>query len=225
MGIGRRRFVKLMGIALAGLTIDPLQAVAVNSNYYVNKKFGFMLIKPEGWDFVSIKDFGKLKADQLLSDEFEPNKDEVWQELGDPTLVIAKYGLDRPEYKDKFSPAITIFINHKDDIKEMYEDEDINGDFESIAGMIVYGSSRLFKDYRTIRELESFELSKCNGFDSLWTFTFESLEYKKAWECQTWSIMVEKGDYIYAFNMIDSAEAGEVEEKTFKEFVESIKII
>ena len=118
MGIGKRKFFEYFSAALVGLTIHPLKAIAINSDNYVNKKFGIMLTKPPNWDFVSIKDFGKLKKDQLLSDEFEPNKGEVWEELGDPILVIAKYGLDKPEHNDKFSPAITVFINHKNDIVE-----------------------------------------------------------------------------------------------------------
>ena len=224
MGIGRLKFLEYISAALVGLTIDPYKVIAINRDNYVNKKFGILLTKPKNWYFVSIKDFGKLKKDQLLSDEFEPNKGDVWEDLGDPILVIAKYGLDRPEFNDKFSPAITVFINHKNDIIELYEDEYINGDFEKIVGMIAYGSERLFKDYTTIRNISPYHLSKCNGFDSEWTWTFESIENKKSWHCKTWSIVIEKGDYIYSFNMIDSEEAGEVEEKNFKEFVRRIKI-
>ena len=175
-----------MSAALVGLTINPLKAIAINSDNYVNKKFGIILTKPKNWDFVSIKDFGKLKKDQILSDDFEPNKDDVWQELGDPILVIAKYGLDKPEFKDKFSPAITVFINHKSEIIDLYEDEYINGDFEKIVDMIAFGSEKLFKDYTTIKNISPYELSKCNGFDSEWTWRFESIEHKKSWQCMTW---------------------------------------
>ena len=37
-----REFLKLASIALAGLAIDPLKAVAVNNNLYVNKKLGII---------------------------------------------------------------------------------------------------------------------------------------------------------------------------------------
>ena len=225
MGIGRRNFLKYLSIAMVGFKINPLQAIAINSDYYINKQFGFLLTKPKGWDFVSVKDFGKLKTDQTLAEEFEANKDEVWEELGDPVLVIAKYGLDKPEYNDKFSSAITVFINHKNDIIELYEDEDINGDFEKIVGMIAFGSERLFKDYKTTKNITPYVLSDCSGFESVWTCTFESSEHQKSWHCQTWTIIIEKGDYIYSFNMIDSEQAGEIEEKIFKEFVSAIKII
>ena len=224
MGIGRRKFFEYISAALVGLTIHPLKAIAINSDNYVNKKFGILLTKPSNWDFVSIKNFGKLKKDQLLSDEFEPNKGEVWEELGDPILVIAKYGLDKPEHNDKFSPAITVFISNKNDILEFCKDEDIEADFEEIVRMVDDGSERIFKDYTTLRESTPYNLSETKGFDSEWTWTFESIEHKKSFRCKTWTIIVEKGDFIYSFNMIDSEEAGEVEEKNFKEFVKTIRI-
>ena len=224
MGIGRKKFLEFMSAALVGLTINPLKIIAINSDNYVNKKFGIILTKPKNWDFVSIKDFGKLKKDQLLSDEFEPNKEDVWEELGDPVLVIAKYGLDKPKFKDNFSPAITVFINHKSEVIELYEDRNVNGDFEEIVGMIAFGSKKLFKDYTTIKAISPYELSECNGFESEWTFTFESIEHKRSWECKTWSIIIEKGEYIYSFNMIDSEQAVEIEKQNFQEFVKSIRI-
>ena len=227
MGIGRRKFLQFLSISLAGLVIDPLKAVAINSDYYVNKKFGFLLTKPKGWDFVSVKDFGKLQVDQVLSDEFEPNKNEVWQEIGDPVLVITKYGLDIPEFNDKFSPTITVFISHKKDVLDE-DDEDYDeyvDDFEKIVGMVDYGTSKLFKDYKSIKNITPYSLSNCNGFESIWTWTFESIEHQKSYLCKTWSILIEKGDYFYSFNMIDSQEANEIETAVFETFVKSIKVI
>jgi hypothetical protein len=225
MGLGRRKFLEYMGIALTGITIDPLQSVAINEDHYVNKKFGILLTKPKGWEFVSVTDFGKLRADQMLSDAYEPNKEEVWKELGDPVLVIAKHGLNKPGYDDKFSPAITIFINHKSEVLDEEDDEDGITDFEQIVGMIVYGSSMIFKDYEQVRYQTPYTLSSCRAYDGEWTFTFESIEHQKAYHCRAWSIIVEKNDLIYSFNMIDSDEAGENEQDTFRKFVETIKIL
>ena len=47
MGIGRREFLRLTSIALVGLATDPLKAVAVNDNVYVNKKLGILFHKPQ----------------------------------------------------------------------------------------------------------------------------------------------------------------------------------
>jgi hypothetical protein len=46
MGIGRREFLRLTSISLAGLATDPLKAVATNNNIYVNKKLGILFEKP-----------------------------------------------------------------------------------------------------------------------------------------------------------------------------------
>ena len=47
MGIGRRQFIELSSLALAGLTVDPLNAVAINDTVYVNKKLGILFHKPK----------------------------------------------------------------------------------------------------------------------------------------------------------------------------------
>ena len=59
MGIGRREFLRLTGIALIGTAFDPLKAVVINDNAYVNKKLGILFYKPNNWGFIAVKDFGK----------------------------------------------------------------------------------------------------------------------------------------------------------------------
>ena len=57
MGIGRREFLRLTSIALVGLATDPLKAVAVNDNVYVNKKLGILFHKPTTRISLNIKEF------------------------------------------------------------------------------------------------------------------------------------------------------------------------
>jgi hypothetical protein len=54
LGIGRREFLRLTGLAIAGLVVNPLQAVITSNNVYVNKKLGILFQKPESWGFVNI---------------------------------------------------------------------------------------------------------------------------------------------------------------------------
>lgn len=61
MGLGRRKFLEYLSIAVAGVTLDPFKAVAVTNDVYINNKFGFVLTKPENWDFIAVKEFGRLK--------------------------------------------------------------------------------------------------------------------------------------------------------------------
>jgi hypothetical protein len=107
---------------------------------------------------------------------------------------------------------------------ELYEDEDIKGNFEKI---VLYGSiwfQQSIQKLHNNKKYCSLQIVKCKGFNSKWTWTFESLEHQKTFLCKTWSIMVEKSDYIYAFNMIDSEQACESEVQTFEDFVNTIKI-
>ncbi len=51
---------------MTGLIFDPLKAVAVNDNAYVNKKLGILFYKPQDWGFIAVKDFVELlKSEQI----------------------------------------------------------------------------------------------------------------------------------------------------------------
>lgn len=102
MGIGRREFMRLTSIALAGLAIDPLKAVAINDNIYVNRKLGILFEKPSGWGFVSVKDFGQIKSEQIIGQALNQTAEEIWEDLGDPVCIATKYHQDKPEYKGVF---------------------------------------------------------------------------------------------------------------------------
>jgi hypothetical protein len=90
MGLGRREFLRLTSLALAGLTVNPLQAVVTTDNVYINKKLGILFHKPPSWGFVNVKDFGKLKDAQILANGWDENKDKVWANLGDPICIATK---------------------------------------------------------------------------------------------------------------------------------------
>ncbi|SFT11063.1 hypothetical protein SAMN04487906_2959 [Zhouia amylolytica] len=81
MGIGRRQFFKLSSLALAGLAVDPLNAVAINDNVYVNKKLGILFHKPKNWGFIAVKDFGKIKSEQIIGEGLEDSQEEILEEL------------------------------------------------------------------------------------------------------------------------------------------------
>ena len=83
MGIGRGEFIRLTGLALAGLAVDPLQSVITYNDTYINKRFGILFEKPSTWGFIEVKRFEKLKAEQILADDMNEIKEEVWEDLGD----------------------------------------------------------------------------------------------------------------------------------------------
>lgn len=219
MGLGRREFIKLVGLALAGTTVDPLKAIAFNQNYYVNKKFGLILEKPDGWNFISYKDFGKLKEVQLLADDFEPFKDEVWETLTDPVLTIAKYGLNDERYKCKFSPAINIWINHKTEIEE-----DQYGSFKEIAHESFIGIQQIIKDLEVIQDVTPAVISNSEAYETKSKWLYVNTECNISMRCDMWSFLVDHGDHYYGINMIDSQENQEIETENFQKFIKTVKL-
>jgi hypothetical protein len=219
MGLGRREFTKLIGLALAGVVTNPLDAIAFNRNYYVNKKFGLILEKPDNWDFISHKDFGKLKEVQLLSEDYEPIKAEVWEDLTDPILVIAKYGLNDEKYKCKFSPAINIWVNHKSEIES-----DRYNSFKEIAEDSFLGIQQVFKNFEVVQGVTRTELSSCEAYETKSTLLYVNTECNISVTCHMWSFLVDHGDHYYGINMIDSHHVQEIETDAFQKFVRTIKL-
>src|SRR5687768_16055905 len=119
MGIGRREFINLVSLALGGFAIDPLQAVVTTNNAYINKKLGILFHKPASWGFVNVKDFGRLKDEQILGNGWDELKAEVWEDLGEPICIVTKYYQNRPEHKGMFSPTITLNITPKSELEDL----------------------------------------------------------------------------------------------------------
>ncbi len=146
MGLVTSHFLKLAGLALAGLSIDPLQAVVTHNNLYLNRQLGLMFDKPEGWGFIKVKEFDKLKNEQILGNGFEEIKDQVWEEIGSPVIVVTKYFEDKPELKGVFSPTITMNITPKEELEEY----NITS-FEETIVPSAYGASMLLNDFEVIK--------------------------------------------------------------------------
>ncbi|HMQ08871.1 MAG TPA: hypothetical protein PKC30_16340 [Saprospiraceae bacterium] len=130
---------------MAGLTVDPLKAVAINNSIYVNKKLGLLFEKPNDWGFIAVKDFGKIKSEQVIGMGLEETADEIWEELGDPICIATKYNQDKPEYKSVFSPTITLNITPKQEFEYLGHIT-----FGDLIEMSEYGVSQLLKDFKVV---------------------------------------------------------------------------
>ena len=156
MGIGRRNFLKLIGLALTSLAVDPLQTVITNDHLYINKKLGILFYKPKNWGFLNVKDFGKLKNEQILGNGWDEEKEDVWEEIDEPICLTTKYYKDVPENKGKFSPTITLNITHKSELEELdYEN------FEELMNLSQFGVSNLLTDFRVLKRYEPYDISGC----------------------------------------------------------------
>lgn len=218
MGLGRREFIRLAGLALAGLVVDPLKAVAVNKNYYVNKKFGIILEKPDNWEFLAVKDFGKLFDEQILSNDYFV-KEEILEDLGEPAFLITKYWQDTPETKGKFSPTISAYINHKSELG--YEPKS----FEEVIELSGYGTGMILKDFERKELVGPISISGCKAYISKATYLFEHIDLKNPVKTNLKVVMIEHNDHYYYLNMHDSEQVNENAQKEFEECIKTIKLI
>lgn len=220
MGLGRRIFLKLSGLALAGIAIDPLQAVITHGNLYLNRHLGLMFQKPSEWGFIRVKNFERLKNNQILGNGFEEIKDEVWEELGSPIIVITKYFEDKPEHKGDFSLTITLNITPKEGIEE-YGIES----FDELIELSLIGTSRLLKEFELVKHYPPYIISGCLFYESDATYTFEHIEMNAPVKVELKALRAEHNGLYYDFSMHQSTEQNQKASLEFKQFMDSIRLI
>jgi len=220
MGIGRREFLRLTGIALTGLAIDPLQAVVTNDNLYINRKLGILFHKPSSWGFLAVKDFGKLKDKQIIGQGLDKSKDEIWEELGAPICIVTKFYRDEPEYKGIFSPTITLNITPKEELDYLgYET------FDELIGMSEFGVSKLLKDFKVIKRHEPYLISNCRFFEYDAEYLFEHVEMDGPLRVELKVLKAEHNGFYYDFNCHQSKIQNQIADKEFEDFKKTIKLI
>ena len=220
MGIGRREFLRLTSIALTGLAIDPLKAVAINDNIYINKKLGILFEKPKDWGFIAVKDFGKIKSEQIIGHGLEETADEIWEELGDPVCIATKYYQDKPEYKGVFSPTITLNITPKHELEYLgYET------FEELMEMSDVGVSRLLKDFKVVKYYDPIILNNVKFYESDAEYYFEHIEIDEPLKVELKVLKAEHNGFYYDFNCHQSKTQNQVADKEFEDFKWTIKLI
>jgi hypothetical protein len=220
MGIGRREFLRLTSIALAGLAIDPLKAVAVNDNVYVNKKLGILFEKPNDWGFVSIADFGKMKRDQIIGVGLEESAEEIWEELGDPICVATKYYQDLPEYKGVFSPTIMLHITPKQVMEEIG-----CKDFEESLELSEVGTAMILKDFMVVKRYDPIWLSGCKFYEHDAEYLFEHVDINEPLKVELKVLKAEHNGFYYDFNCHQSKAQNQIADREFERFKSTIRLI
>jgi hypothetical protein len=221
MGIGRREFLRLASLALAGLLIDPLKAIAVNENVYVNKKLGILFHIPQDWGFIAVKDFGKLKSEQIIGEGLDESADEIWEELNDPICVATKYSQDKPEYKDVFSPTITLSVNPIEELED--------SGYETLEELMEMSGHRriseLLKELKVVKKYEPFFISNCKFFELDAEYLFEHIDISEPLKVELKVLATEHNGFCYFFNCHQSKTQNQCANKEFENFRETIKLI
>jgi len=220
MGIGRKQFMKLSSLALVGLTVDPLNAVAINENVYVNKKLGILFHKPKNWGFIAVKDFGRIKSEQIIGEELEDSQEEIWEELGEPICIATKYYEDKPEFKGIFSPTITLNITPKEELENLGRET-----FEESMEMSEFGASMILKDFKVIKKYEPYFVSNCKFYEYDAEYLFEHIEINEPLKVELKVLKTQHNGFYYDFNCHQSKAQNQLAKIEFEEFKKSIKLI
>jgi len=220
MGIGRLEFLRLTSIALAGLVLDPLKAVAVNENVYVNKKLGILFYKPQDWGFVEVKDFGKIKGEQIIGEGLDLTAEEIWEELGDPVCIATKYYQDKPENKGLFSPTITLNITPKEELADLGHET-----FEELIEMSAHGVSLVLKDYRVTKSAVPVIINNTFFYQCEAEYMFEHIELDEPLLVELMVLKAEHNGFYYDFNCHQSKSQKQSADKEFEEFKSTIRLI
>ena len=220
MGIGRREFLKLVGLALTGLVADPLNAVAINDNAYVNKKLGILFQKPQGWGFIAVKDFGKLKEGQIIGEGLDQSKEEIWEELGDPICIATKYWQDKKEYKGVLSPTMTLNITPREELDDLRDKS-----FEELMELSKLGTAKILKEYKVIKKYEPYLLSNCRFFEYDAEYLFEHIDLREPLKVELKVLKAEHNGLCYDFNCHQSKDQNQCADREFEHFKTTITLI
>ncbi len=220
MGIGRKQFNILSNLALAGMANDPLDAVVIHDNVYVNKKLGILFYKPKNWGFIAVKDFGKIKSEQVIGEGLEDSQEEIWAELGAPICIATKYYEDKPEYKGVFSPTITLNITPKDELEHLGHET-----FEELIGMSAFGTSNILKEFEVTKKYEPYFISNCKFYEYDAQYLFEHFELNEPLKVELKILKTEHDGFYYDFNCHQSKAQNQLAKIEFEEFKKSIKLM
>jgi hypothetical protein len=187
----------------------------------LNKKLGIIFSKPDGWGFVKIRDFGRIKNEQVLGNGWEDVKEEVWEEIGEPICIATKYYQNSPKYKGVFSPTITLNVSHKSELADIEYSS-----FEELMELSKNGISEILQGFKVCREYEPKEISGCKFFEYDAEYFFEHVEIKKPLKVELKVLKVEHNDFYYDFNCHQSKEQNQIiSSEDFDNFKKSIKLI
>ncbi len=220
MGIGRRAFLKYASLAVAGLAVDPLQAVVTNENVYLNRKMGILFEKPPAWGFIKVKDFGKLKSEQIIGKGWTDSVEETWEEIGDPLCIATKYYEQLPEHKGILSPTITLNVSHKSEYEGFG-----TMTLEEIIDVSAYGTSLLLKDFKILKRYDLQMISGCKFYEFDAEYMFEHIDIPEPLKVELKVLKAEHNDFFYDFNCHQSSAQNQTAEKEFLAFKQSIKLI
>jgi hypothetical protein len=209
VGIGRRKFLKLFGAVIATAATNPLQAVIINDDLYINRTLGLAYKKPLGWHFLSLESFADIKEKQQLLDS---DTTEILKTGDDPIAIMSQY----PESLGiTFSPSITIYIENF----ELLDGENL----QQLVSTLSETYSKALVDYQFIESPKAILVSACEAAEYVSTFIHQQ-ESKEAL-CRHRSIVIVRDSQMYTVNVFDYPELGRTIDEEYLEFKDVFKLV
>jgi hypothetical protein len=207
MGVTRREFLKMAAAAAAATAANPLQAILIDDDRYINQRLGLSFAKPNGWHYESLKSFKELRNEYSVATHNEVLKEEMngWNM---PIVTIAKFPLN-----EKIGPSIVVYVEHN----ELEEGESLL----SVMPMIQDCSSTLFKNYSRVGNYRAGKLSNCETVEYLSEFIYERKIFKPL-EVRNRSLCSVRDPVMYTIHMMDMPSRQIDAQAEFDEFIRSI---
>lgn len=179
-----------------------------------------MFHKPTGWGYIHVKDFGKLKDEQILGNGMDEHKEAVYEEQEDPICLITKYHEDLPEYDGLFSPTITVHVSHLNEFELL-----VYGGFEGLMEATKLRAAELLTDFKVVKEYEPYTIEGSEFYEYDATYLFEHTDLNEPLPVELKVLKARQGDLFYDFNCHQSIAAEQVAKTEFQKFKGSIKLI
>lgn len=208
MGIGRRQFLKMFGATIATAAANPLQAVVLSENLYINRALGIAFRKPAGWFFMSIKEFSHLKNGQVLKD------DELSDQLRgaeDPLVVMTKIN----PLEKSIGPAITVYVEPF----EYEEGETLIGFLPGLEATY----QKVLPEYKQIGDPLEKYISNCESVEYYSEFLYEHESFKV--KARNRCLITIREPQIYTVNMFDYPSSDYIAQKEYDEFLSSLHYV
>lgn len=205
MGIGRRDFLKVFGATIAAYAAGPLEPVVLGGEYYINRSLGLAFRRPPGWSYISIKEFPKLKHDQVIEDNLIS---EMLLSGPDPYVALSRPNPNRP---DELRASMTAFA------EDFFFEE---GESLSEVPIIIARAMELvLEDYELIGQSRIVSVSGTKSIEYYSRFRYVTPEFSAL--ARQRSVVGVRGGAIFTLNFFDYPEIGVDGQADFSSIVTS----
>jgi len=193
--------------------------VYIENDRYHNKLFGISFEIPRDWYILTYNDFDNAFNQQALVGEFEHFKNELYQCISQPSLLISKYSPASEEHNGIISPVVNFSIIAKEpefrgltltEYADLLESENPLG-YNMLKNFRITNKGRLFKK---------------DGFEVILyetEYLFEHIETDTAVMVEMYVWNIDFGDFFLDFSMTECKGRGQFAKQDFQNIIESIR--